>query len=83
MSNQNTFLHFPETFDMHVLSNFYQYGRIWHYCTFDAVTNTEINEKYPFRYKISSYVNLNMFYQNAIGYISSYLEITLIYQARI
>ena len=31
------------------------------YCTLDAVSNATINENYPFGYRISSYINLNMF----------------------
>ena len=49
-----------------------------HYCTLDAITNATTNENYPFDYKISSYINLDMFFQHATGHITT-SKITVIY----
>ena len=48
------------------------------YCTLDAVSNAPTNENYSLTYQISSYINLNMIFQNATGHITT-SEITVIY----
>ena len=55
-----------------------QHHRHRYYCTLDAVTNATTNESFPFRYKSSSNINLDMFFQNATGHITT-SEITVIY----
>ena len=56
----------------------YVYTSLKYYCTLDAVSNAPTNEKYSLTYQISSYINLNILFQNATGQITT-SEITVIY----
>ena len=59
-----------------------QMNEQWHadltYCTLDAISNAATKENYSLTYQISSYINLNMFFKNATGHITT-SEITVIY----